>query len=77
MQDGGNAEIIRAIVSLATGLAMDVTAEGVETADQVSRLRDLSCEFGQGFYFHRPLAREDARAVLRARKWPPAARSIN
>jgi diguanylate cyclase (GGDEF)-like protein len=77
MQDGGNAEIIRAIVSLATGLAMDVTAEGVETADQVSRLKDLSCEFGQGFYFHKPLAREDAHAVLRARKWPPAARSMN
>jgi diguanylate cyclase (GGDEF)-like protein len=73
MQEGGNAEIIRAIVSLATGLAMDVTAEGVETADQVSRLKDLACEFGQGFYFHRPLACEDAYAVLQARKWPPAA----
>ena len=32
MQDGGNAEIIRAIVSLAAGLAMNVTAEGIETA---------------------------------------------
>ena len=34
MQEGGNAEIIRAIVSLAGGLAMNVTAEGVETAEQ-------------------------------------------
>jgi diguanylate cyclase (GGDEF)-like protein len=75
MQEGGNAEIIRAIVSLAAGLAMNVTAEGVETAEQVSRLRDLSCEYGQGYYFHRPLAREDAHAVLRARKWTVASPS--
>jgi len=77
MQEGGNAEIIRAIVSLATGLEMDVTAEGVETAEQVVRLKDLACEFGQGFFFHKPLAREDAYAVLRTRKWPPAARPPN
>jgi diguanylate cyclase (GGDEF)-like protein len=73
MQEGGNAEIIRAIVSLASGLEMDVTAEGVETAEQVVRLKDLACEFGQGFFFHKPLAREDAHAVLRTRRWPPAA----
>jgi diguanylate cyclase (GGDEF)-like protein len=72
MQEGGNSEIIRAIISLASGLAMDVTAEGVETADQVKRLKDLACEFGQGFYFHKPLARDDAYAVLQARKWPVA-----
>jgi EAL domain-containing protein (putative c-di-GMP-specific phosphodiesterase class I) len=67
--DGGNAEIIRAIVSLAAGLAMNVTAEGVETADQVDRLKNLACEFGQGFYFYKPLAREDAHAVLSERRW--------
>jgi diguanylate cyclase (GGDEF)-like protein len=67
--DGGNAEIIRAIVSLAGGLAMDVTAEGVETAEQLSQLKDLACEFGQGFYFYRPLPERDAHAVLKERKW--------
>ena len=64
MQDGGNTEIIRAIVSMAAGLDMDVTAEGVETVDQVERLQDLACEFGQGFYFHKPLTPEDARGIL-------------
>src|SRR5262245_46105386 len=34
-----SAEIVRAILSMASGLAMDVTAEGVETADQVARLK--------------------------------------
>lgn len=74
--DGGNAEIIRAIVSLAAGLAMNVTAEGVETADQVDRLKNLACEFGQGFYFYKPLARDDAHAVLSERKWVVAARPM-
>jgi diguanylate cyclase (GGDEF)-like protein len=58
-------EIVRAILSMASGLAMNVTAEGVETADQVERLRELACEFGQGFYFDRPLTEHDAREVVR------------
>ncbi len=73
IQHSGNVEIIRAIVSLAAGLAMDVTAEGVETADQANRLKDLACEFGQGFYFYKPLTRERAHAVLREHQWPVAA----
>ncbi len=73
MEQNGNAEIIRAIVSLASGLAMNVTAEGVETEEQAARLKDLACEFGQGFYFNRPLTPDDARALLQTRTWtiPP------
>ena len=65
MHEGSNKEIVRAIVSLAAGFAMDVTAEGIETADQVNRLQELACEFGQGYYFDKPLTREDARAILK------------
>jgi diguanylate cyclase (GGDEF)-like protein len=65
MESGSNTEIIRAIVTLAEGLAMDVTAEGIETADQVNRLQGLSCEFGQGYYFDKPLTSEHARTILR------------
>ena len=64
----GNAEIIRAIVSMAEGLAMDVTAEGIETAEQVRGLRALECEFGQGYFFFGPLSEPEARAVLRSRQ---------
>ena len=74
--EGGNTEIIRAIVSLAAGLAMNVTAEGVETEEQLGRLKDLACEFGQGFYFYKPLAREDAHAVLESRKWTVCANPV-
>jgi diguanylate cyclase (GGDEF)-like protein len=60
----GNLEIIRAIIAMAAGLSMDVTAEGIETADQAAQLTDLSCEFGQGFFFYRPLTSSNAKSVL-------------
>ena len=64
MATGSNTEIVRAIVALAEGLAMDVTAEGIETEDQVNRLQQLSCEFGQGYYFDKPLTSAHARTIL-------------
>jgi len=76
MQDSGKTDIVRAIVSLAAGLAMNVTAEGVETADQAAKLEALACEFGQGYYFHRPLSAEHARRVLREQTWPVPEQSV-
>jgi EAL domain-containing protein (putative c-di-GMP-specific phosphodiesterase class I) len=55
-----NQEIIRAIVSLSHSLGMDVIAEGVETADQLERLRRLGCDFAQGYYFSSALSADDA-----------------
>ncbi|HEX5714667.1 MAG TPA: EAL domain-containing protein [Thermoanaerobaculia bacterium] len=49
------AEIVSTIVTLARTLGMSVAAEGLETADQVSRVRGLSCQYGQGYYFAGPL----------------------
>ncbi|HCF26393.1 MAG TPA: diguanylate cyclase, partial [Cyanobacteria bacterium UBA11049] len=53
-------EMIRTIVSLAWNLGMNVVAEGVETKKQMYQLQALKCEYGQGYYFSRPL---DANAV--------------
>jgi EAL domain-containing protein (putative c-di-GMP-specific phosphodiesterase class I) len=50
-----NLAIVRTIVALAQNLGMDVVAEGVETEDQLSLLRKLECENGQGFLFSTPL----------------------
>lgn len=50
-----NLEIVRTILSLAHKLRMDVVAEGVETETQSLRLQEMGCEFGQGFFFHKPL----------------------
>jgi diguanylate cyclase (GGDEF)-like protein/PAS domain S-box-containing protein len=50
-----NLEIIRAIVQLAHTLKLDVVAEGVETEEQCGRLGALACEYGQGFFYSRPV----------------------
>ncbi len=58
------AKIVQAIVTLAHQLGMGVIAEGVETAEQLKRLREMGCDRGQGYWFSRPLTREAAEAVL-------------
>jgi PAS domain S-box-containing protein len=59
-----NVEIIRTIVVLAQGLGMDVVAEGVETNEQLKVLRDLECEYGQGYYFSRPSSPADVEKII-------------
>ncbi|MFM7424030.1 MAG: EAL domain-containing protein [Elainella sp.] len=59
-----NLEIVRTILALAHKLRMDVVAEGVETEVQALRLRDMGCEYGQGFFFHKPMNVEAATQLL-------------
>jgi len=63
-EDKENLEIVRTIITLAHNLKMDVIAEGVETAEQLSQLRDLGCEYGQGYYFSRPVSAEEANHLI-------------
>ncbi len=60
---GENLEIVRTILTLAHSLGMTVVAEGVETAEQLRQLKDLGCEYAQGYLFSRPVD-GDAAAVL-------------
>jgi PAS domain S-box-containing protein len=60
------AAVIQAIITLARNLGIDVVAEGIETAEQVALLQALDCEFGQGYYFSRPVPPEEAQAMLPA-----------
>jgi len=53
--DHRNDAIVRTISNLARILGMDVTVEGLESADQVERMRDLGIDYAQGFYFSRPV----------------------
>jgi len=53
--DEKNFNIVKAIITLAQSLGLDVIAEGVETLQQLDILRSLGCEYGQGYYFSRPL----------------------
>ena len=52
-----DAGIVRAIITMAHGLKMQVTAEGVTMKNQVDFLRELRCDRAQGFYFSPPLPR--------------------
>ncbi len=58
------AEIVRTILTLAKKLGMDAVAEGVETVEQLRMLRDLACNYGQGFYFSNAVDGDSAAAWL-------------
>jgi diguanylate cyclase (GGDEF)-like protein/PAS domain S-box-containing protein len=62
--DGDSEEIVRAIVTLAHNLGMEVVAEGVETAEHCSQLRLLNAEYGQGYFFARPMVSDDVAGFL-------------
>ena len=51
-------------MTLAHLLNMDVIAEGIETTSQLAQLKLLKCEHGQGYYFSKPLTREEAEELI-------------
>jgi diguanylate cyclase (GGDEF)-like protein len=53
--DSADRKLIAAAIAMAHGLGLKVIAEGVETADQLSHLRDLGCEYAQGHLFSKAL----------------------
>lgn len=57
--------ILRFIMSLARWMNLSVVAEGVETAEQLSRLREIGCDYAQGYYFGKPMPRELLEPSLR------------
>ena len=57
--------IINAIITLAHNLEMDVVAEGIETILELNILKDLGCEFGQGYFFAKPLPVEAATELIK------------
>jgi len=59
-----NVAIIQSIVQLAKSFRMSITAEGVETAEDFERMRDLGCDTIQGYLFGKPLAYERANQMV-------------
>jgi diguanylate cyclase (GGDEF)-like protein/PAS domain S-box-containing protein len=64
--------IVEAVINLAAALGVDAIAEGVETSEQATELRSMSCGLAQGFHFARPVA-PDAIAELLAAQADAAA----
>ena len=53
--DGEDDAIVTATMGMGSAMRLDVVAEGVETADQIDRLRALGCTVAQGYHFSQPL----------------------
>ena len=64
--DGEQADIIKAIVSLARSRGLRTVAEGIEETVQADVLRALGCDTGQGYLFSRPVAPADLEELLRS-----------
>ena len=67
--EGGNApsQLVRTIALMARGMELTVIAEGVETAAQLAEVREIGCDYAQGYLISRPLPAEALRALLVSR----------
>ncbi len=59
-----SSQIVGAIIAMASSLKLDVVAEGVETQAHVDHLKQLRCQYGQGYWFAKPLPAAEAEAWL-------------
>ena len=66
---GNNNSMIETIISLAHSLGMNVVAEGIESQQQLEQLKQLRCEYGQGYLFSRPVNSQKASILLE--QWSP------
>ena len=70
--DGNSEAIVRAVLGMAGGLGMEVVIEGIETREQADYLVAMGGRIGQGYLFHRPLAGDQALALLLGQASPAA-----
>ena len=63
-RDSGDEAIVSGTISLAHALGLKVVAEGVETEEQLAKLKEVGCDLGQGNHFAEPLPSEEAQRLL-------------
>lgn len=72
---GEDSGILQTIISLGTNLKMRLVAEGIETEAQLAMLRNLGCDYGQGYLISKPRASEDIEKLLYERHaWLPSSK---
>ena len=59
MKKAAEQSILSDIISMAHRLNLKVVAEGIETEEQAERLRELGCDYAQGYYFAKPMPVEE------------------
>jgi diguanylate cyclase (GGDEF)-like protein len=65
-----NQAVVRAIIELAHGMNMQAIAEGIETQTQLEVLKQLGCDFGQGYHLCRPLTQQHLNELLTTKEMP-------
>jgi len=68
-RDPEDSAIVEAVVSMAHSLRLSVVAEGVETDEQLARLRELGCELAQGFLFAAPVPSSALHPLSSRPRW--------
>jgi diguanylate cyclase (GGDEF)-like protein len=75
-ENGEDSEILQTIVSLAKNLKMRVIAEGIETESQLNILKNLGCDYGQGYLMSKPLPKDAMEELLHQKHyWLPISRA--
>lgn len=64
LTDKGDMEIVKAVISLAQSMNLQLVAEGIELEAQTHKLLELGCQVGQGFFYSKPLSAIDFKAYL-------------
>ena len=59
--------VVQSIVQLSKSLEMNIVAEGIEDKDQMDTLRDMGCEYGQGYYMSKPQSLGDVLTLIEGR----------
>jgi diguanylate cyclase (GGDEF)-like protein len=59
--------ILRFVMDIARSMELDTVAEGVETPEQLERLKEIGCNYAQGYYFSKPIPYRDFEALLKTR----------
>lgn len=71
-ENGEDSEILQTIISLAKNLRLGVIAEGIETESQLALLKNLGCDYGQGYLMSKPLPKEVMENLLHQKTyWLP------
>lgn len=63
--DEDSRKIIQTIITMGKNLGLSITAEGVETKEQMDKLKEMGCQYAQGYYFAKPMIKSDVISFLR------------
>ncbi len=69
IQDSDDAMIVRSTIDLAHNLGLNTVAEGVESEQVLKKLREMGCDYAQGFWISRPLSADDLLSYLKDGEW--------